>query len=230
MGKKKAVQDLFDDIAPTYDRLNHLLSFNVDKRWRKLAIRKIEKPEKILLLDVACGTGDFAIAAAKAGVKRIVGIDIARNMIAVGKRKIEKLHLDEQIDLREGDSEKMEFENDMFDAVTVAFGVRNFENLKQGLAEMYRVLKPGGQVIILEFSKPVFTPIKQLYFFYFRRILPFVGGLLSGNKSAYIYLPESVLKFPQGEAFLKIMQECGFRTMVCRHLTFGIASLYTAEK
>ncbi len=230
MGKKKAVQDLFDDIAPTYDRLNHLLSFNVDKRWRKLAIRKIEKPEKILLLDVACGTGDFAIAAAKAGVKRIVGIDIARNMIAVGKRKIEKLHLDEQIELREGDSEKMEFENDMFDAVTVAFGVRNFENLKQGLAEMYRVLKPGGQVIILEFSKPVFTPMKQLYFFYFRHILPFVGGLLSGNKGAYTYLPESVLKFPQGEAFLKIMQECGFSATACRPLTFGIASLYTAEK
>lgn len=230
MGKKKAVRDLFDDIAPTYDRLNHLLSFNVDKRWRKLAIRNIEKPEKVLLLDVACGTGDFAIAAAKAGVKQIVGIDIARNMIAVGERKIKKLHLEEQIDLQEGDSEKMKFGNDVFDAVTVAFGVRNFENLKQGLAEMYRVLKPGGQIIILEFSKPVHAPMKQLYFFYFRHILPFVGGWLSGNRGAYAYLPESVLKFPQGEDFLKIMQECGFRTTSCRRLTFGIASLYTAKK
>lgn len=230
MAKKEIVQDIFNDIAPKYDLLNHLLSMNIDKRWRRQAMKYIGENEKKCLLDVACGTGDFSIAACRMGVERVTGIDISANMVEIGRKKVRELGLEANIDLRIGDSEQMEFATGTFDVVTVAFGVRNFEHLKTGLQEMQRVLRPGGKVIILEFSMPEHFPMKQLYWFYFRHVLPFVGGWLSGNRGAYSYLPESVVKFPQGRVFLDIMEECGFKHTSRRKLSGGIASIYVGEK
>lgn len=230
MAKKEVVKGIFNDIAPKYDLLNHLLSMNIDKGWRRKAMKCLGEKEKGYLLDVACGTGDFSIAAHRAGVRQVTGIDISENMVEVGRRKIQEAGLSEKIDLRTGDSEKMEFADATFDAVTVAFGVRNFEHLNLGLQEMQRVLKPGGKVIILEFSMPERFPMKQMYKFYFRYILPTVGGWISGNKGAYTYLPESVMKFPQGREFLDIMAACGFVGATQKKLSFGIASLYVATK
>lgn len=229
MAEKETVKKLFDDIAPRYDLLNHLLSLNIDKSWRRRAVRELEAGQEELL-DVACGTGDFAIAAVRAGVKRVTGIDISAGMVDIGKRKVEALGLSGRIALEIGDSEQMRFPDNTFDAVTVAFGVRNFEHLGQGLREMCRVLRPGGKIVILEFSMPDRFPMKQLYTLYFRRILPLFGGWISGNRGAYIYLPESVMRFPQGKAFLGIMECSGFVRTARRKLTGGIASLYTGEK
>lgn len=230
MAKKEVVKDIFNDIAPKYDLLNHLLSMNIDKGWRRKAMRYIGENEKGHLLDVACGTGDFSIAALRAGVRKVTGIDISKNMVEVGRKKIAEAGLSSVIDLRTGDSEKMEFTEGEFDVVTVAFGVRNFEHLELGLKEMQRVLKPGGKAIILEFSMPEHFPMKQMYKFYFRSILPSIGGWISGNKAAYSYLPESVMKFPQGQAFLDIMTACGFTEVMRQKLSFGIASLYIGKK
>lgn len=230
MAKKEVVKDIFNDIAPKYDLLNHLLSMNIDKGWRRKAMRYIGENEKGHLLDVACGTGDFSIAALRAGVRKVTGIDISENMVEVGRKKIAEAGLSSVIDLRTGDSEKMEFTEGEFDVVTVAFGVRNFEHLELGLKEMQRVLKPGGKAIILEFSMPEHFPMKQMYKFYFRSILPSIGGWISGNKAAYSYLPESVMKFPQGQAFLDIMTACGFTEVMRQKLSFGIASLYIGKK
>lgn len=230
MAKKEVVKGIFNDIAPKYDLLNHLLSMNIDKGWRRKAMREIGKNGKGKLLDVACGTGDFAIAASRAGVKKVIGIDISANMVEIGCKKVRELGLETRIELQSGDSEHIDFPDSTFDTVTVAFGVRNFEHLELGLKEMCRVLRSGGKVIILEFSMPERFPMKQLYKFYFRHILPTVGGWISGNKDAYVYLPESVMKFPQGNAFLKIMAECGFTQVQQRKLTFGIASLYIGLK
>ena len=230
MAKKELVRDIFNDIAPKYDLLNHLLSMNIDKGWRRKAMKYIGEKEKNRLLDVACGTGDFSVAAHQAGVKHVTGIDISVNMVEIGKKKVQHLGLDGKIDLMEGDSEQMVFSDDTFDAVTVAFGVRNFEHLELGLKEMLRVLRPGGKVIILEFSMPEYFPMKQLYKFYFRYILPTLGGWISGNKGAYSYLPESVMKFPQGHDFLNIMQKSGFEKSNQQKLSFGIASIYVGMK
>ena len=230
MAKKEVVQDIFNDIAPRYDLLNHLLSMNIDKGWRRKAMKHIGKDGKKRLLDVACGTGDFSIAACRAGVERVTGIDISANMVEVGRRKVREAGLDHRINLQIGDSERMDFADDVFDAVTVAFGVRNFEHLEAGLREMLRVLRPGGKAVILEFSMPERFPMRQLYTFYFRHVLPTVGGWISGNKGAYAYLPASVMNFPQGQAFLDIMRLCGFTSSVQQRLTFGIASLYVGEK
>ena len=230
MAKKEVVQDIFNDIAPKYDLLNHLLSMNIDKGWRRKAMSCIGEQEKGCLLDVACGTGDFSIAAHRAGVKQVTGIDISENMVEIGKKKVGDLHLADAIELKTGDCEHMEFATGMFDVVTVAFGVRNFEHLELGLQEMYRVLKTGGKVIILEFSMPEHFPMKQLYNFYFRYILPFVGGVISGNRKAYEYLPASVFAFPQGKNFLDIMRGAGYSNVSQQRLTFGIASLYVGEK
>ena len=229
MAEKETVKNLFDDIAPRYDLLNHLLSLNIDKSWRRRAVRELEAGQEELL-DVACGTGDFAIAAVRTGVKRVTGIDISAGMVDIGKRKVEALGLSGRIALEIGDSEQMRFPDNAFDAVTVAFGVRNFEYLEQGLREMCRVLRPGGKVVILEFSMPDRFPMKQLYTLYFRRILPLFGGWISGNRGAYVYLPESVMRFPQGKTFLDIMGRSGFVRTARRKLTGGIASLYTGEK
>lgn len=230
MAKKEVVKDIFNDIAPKYDLLNHLLSMNIDKGWRRKAMKEIGEGEKERLLDVACGTGDFAIAAARAGVRQVTGIDISANMVEIGRKKVKELGLESGIDLQIGDSEQIDFPDGTFNAVTVAFGVRNFEHLEQGLREMCRVLRPGGKAVILEFSMPEHFPMKQLYKFYFRHILPTIGGWISGNKGAYTYLPESVMKFPQGRTFLDIMSRCGFEHPVQRKLTFGIASLYVGRK
>lgn len=229
-GKKETVKDIFNDIAPKYDLLNHFLSLNIDKLWRKKAMKSIADNQKELLLDVACGTGDFSIAAYKAGIRRVIGIDISENMVEVGKQKIKERGLEPYITLQSGDSENMEFPDGIFDAVTVAFGVRNFEHLEKGLTEMSRVLKKGGKVVILEFSRPEYFPMKQLYFFYFRHILPVLGGWISGNKGAYTYLPESVMKFPQGGEFLGILTQCGFSGVSQKRLSGGIATLYIGIK
>ena len=228
MAKKEAVQGIFNDIAPSYDRLNHFLSLNIDKKWRRKAIRCLQGNDKGKLLDVACGTGDFSIAASQAGVSRIIGIDISEKMLEIGRKKVEAAGLAAKIDLRYGDSERMEFADETFDAV--AFGVRNFEHLEIGLKEMYRVLKQEGKVVILEFSMPRYFLMRQLYRFYFRHILPLVGGWISGNKGAYVYLPESVSRFPQGNDFLQILSVCGFKRTFQKRLTFGVASLYVGYK
>ena len=193
-------------------------------------MNEISEDGRNRLLDVACGTGDFAIAASKTGVRHITGIDISANMVEVGKQKIHELGLEDRIVLQSGDSEQIDFPDNTFDTVTVAFGVRNFEHLELGLSEMCRVLRPGGKVIILEFSMPEHFPMKQLYKFYFWHILPFIGGLVSGNREAYLYLPKSVMKFPYGDRFLKILSSCGFREVRQRRLTFGVASLYVGVK
>ena len=230
MAKKERVQEMFNGIAPKYDLLNHLLSMGIDKRWRKKAMKVVGAGCKDIVLDVACGTGDFSMEALKHGVKKVIGADISENMLTVAREKAKERKLSEQLDFRYGDSENLEFPDNTFDAVTVAFGVRNFEHLEKGLTEMYRVLKPGGKVVILEFSTPERFPMKQLYRFYFKRVLPWIGGIVSGNRKAYEYLPTSVFAFPQGEAFLKIMRSCGYRQVTQCRLTFGIASLYVGEK
>lgn len=230
MAKKEKVQEMFNGIAPKYDLLNHLLSLGIDKAWRRKAMRELERGAKDRVLDVACGTGDFSIEALRHGVRQVVGVDISENMLAVAREKARDKGLEEQLEFLYGDSEQLTSPDENFDAVTVAFGVRNFEHLERGLREMCRVLRPGGRVVILEFSTPDRFPMKQLYRFYFKHILPRVGGLVSGDRGAYEYLPASVFAFPQGDRFLDIMRACGFRDVRRRPLTFGIATLYTGEK
>ena len=230
MAKKEKVQEMFDGIAPKYDLLNHLLSMGIDKSWRRKAMRELEGGRRGTVLDIACGTGDFSIEALRHGVERVVGADISENMLAVAREKAREKGLEDRLEFRYGDSENLDFEDGTFDAVTVAFGVRNFEHLERGLAEMCRVLRPGGKVVVLEFSTPERFPMKQLYRFYFKQILPRVGGFVSGDRKAYEYLPASVFAFPQGDRFLQIMRSCGYRNVAQRRLTFGIASLYTGEK
>ncbi len=229
-GKKEQVAEMFNNIAPKYDFLNHFLSFGIDKLWRSRAIRLVKRFGPKQILDVATGTGDFAIAALKTGADRVTGIDISAEMLAVGRRKITKLGLDPKIELQLGDSEALQFGNGSFDAVTVAFGVRNFENLNKGLDEIFRVLKPGGVLCVLEFSKPKVFPVKQLYNFYSSYILPFWGRLFSKDKSAYTYLPESVEAFPDGKAFLACMEKSGFVGCFEKRQTFGIATIYMGRK
>lgn len=228
--KKQQVEQMFDNIAHRYDFLNHFLSLGIDKLWRKKAIRILSayRPEKIL--DVATGTGDFAIAAAKLKTQKIVGFDLSEQMLNVGREKVKRLGLADVIEFRKGDSEDMPFASGEFDAITVAFGVRNFENLEKGLQEFYRVIKNQGAVIILEFSKPKYFPMKQLYLFYFFRILPLIGKMVSKDHSAYSYLPESVMAFPDDQRFLDILQRVGFSKARQKRLTFGIATIYIAEK
>lgn len=202
----------------------------IDKGWRKRTVKAVAalKPQKIL--DVATGTGDLAIALTKTGAKEIIGVDISAGMLEVGKRKVETKGLSKLIHLQIADSEKLPFENESFDAVTVAFGVRNFEHPITGLTEIYRVIKPGGKIFVLEFSQPEKFPVKQFYQFYFRYILPFWGKLISKDASAYTYLPNSVNAFPHGEGFLKLLDSSGFHSYSAKKLTFGIASLYIGEK
>jgi demethylmenaquinone methyltransferase/2-methoxy-6-polyprenyl-1,4-benzoquinol methylase len=228
--KKQQVEQMFDNIAPRYDFLNHFLSLGIDRLWRKKAIRILSTFNTGLLLDVATGTGDFAIAASKLKPSMIVGFDISEQMLSVGRVKAEKLGLGNLIEFVKGDSEGMPFTDGQFDAITVAFGVRNFENLEKGLREFYRVLNPNGVAVILEFSKPKYFPFKQFYFFYFLTILPMIGRLVSKDSSAYSYLPESVLAFPDDQDFLSILKNCGFSRSQQKRLTFGIATIYIAQK
>lgn len=230
LNKKAQVADMFDSIAGKYDFLNHFLSMGIDKGWRKKAIKEIAAVNPKTILDVATGTGDLAVAASKLHPEKIVGVDISEGMLEVGRKKISALHLDDIIVLQKGDSEALAFAENSFDAITCAYGVRNFENLTAGLKEMNRVMKPGGKMAILEFSHPKTFPVKQLYQFYFRFILPTLGKLVSKHKSAYTYLPESVMAFPEGKRFCEILTECGFKNAKARPLTLGITTLYTASK
>jgi len=230
MAKKEVVQDIFNDIAPKYDLLNHLLSMNIDKGWRRKAMSCIGEQEKGCLLDVACGTGDFSIAAHRAGVKQVTGIDISENMVEIGKKKVGDLHLADAIELKTGDCEHMEFATGMFDVVTVAFGVRNFGDLGAGLREIARVLKPCGKVVILEFSTPRNPLFRRVYGLYSHRLLPAIGGMISKDRKAYEYLPASVDEFPAPECFMAMMREAGFKDCRARSQSLGIAQIYTGEK
>ena len=228
--KKVQVEEMFDNISPKYDLLNHLLSANIDKIWRKRVIRMLAEHQPSKILDIATGTADFAIAATKISNSEITGIDISEGMLEIGRKKISKLKLEKRIELTKADSENLPFSDNDFDAAIAGFGVRNFESLKAGLKEVLRVIKPGGVFYILEFSKPEKTPFKQLYQFYFLKILPLVGGLISKNKNAYTYLPESVNEFPDGHDFLTILAEVGFVENMFYIQTFGIATIYKAIK
>ncbi|MFC4873899.1 bifunctional demethylmenaquinone methyltransferase/2-methoxy-6-polyprenyl-1,4-benzoquinol methylase UbiE [Negadavirga shengliensis] len=229
-GKKQQVASMFDNISKKYDLLNHVLSLGIDITWRKKAIRLLEKDQPKLILDIATGTGDFAIEALALHPDKVVGVDISAGMLEEGRRKIKRKKLDHLIELQMGDSEKLLFPENKFDAVIVSFGVRNFENLEKGLADMHRVLKPGGKTVIVEFSKPKKFPMKQAYNFYFKYILPRIGKLVSKDNAAYTYLPESVQAFPDGNDFLEILRKVGFKNTKCKELTFGISSIYIGEK
>ncbi len=228
--KKSQVAGMFNNIAPKYDFLNHFLSMGIDKIWRKRAINLLKNIPNPLVLDVATGTGDLAIEANKRLQCKVIGVDISVEMLKVAQEKLEKRGLTEYISVKEGDSENLPFETDSFDAVIVAFGVRNFENLGKGLTEMCRVLKPGGKMVVLEFSKPAYFPFKQLYLFYFRHILPWLGGVISKDKDAYTYLPESVLSFPDGEDFDNELVAAGMKPVKRYKQTMGIATIYLSEK
>lgn len=227
--KKKQVSEMFDNIANSYDFLNHSLSLGMDNVWRKIAIKKLTNNPKIIL-DIATGTGDFAVSAAKYTDAKITGIDISQGMLSVGVEKVRKKNLNNRISLQLADSESLPFNDNTFDAITAGFGVRNFENLNKGLSEMKRVLNKDGIVVILEPSTPKYFPLKQFYKFYFHYVLPTIGTWISKDKSAYSYLPESVDAFPSGEKFIVELKNVGFRD--CKHipLTFGIVSLYIAIK
>ena len=228
--KKEQVADMFNNISPRYDLLNHTLSLGIDILWRKKAIRILKPYAPQTVLDIATGTGDFAIEAVKLKPIKIIGVDISEGMLAVGKEKMAQKGLSDLIELSYGDAENLSFEDNKFDAITVAFGVRNFENLKKGLSEMFRVTSEGGHVMIIEFSKPAKFPVKQLYNFYFNSILPKIGKMVSKDNAAYQYLPESVAAFPDGQEFLKILNEVGYKEAKCIPLTFGISSIYWARK
>lgn len=228
--KKKQVAGMFDRIAGQYDFLNHFLSAGIDKKWRRKAINSLRALQPEHILDVATGTGDLALAALELKPKHITGVDISEGMLEIGRKKIVEKNLEHIIDLQYGDSENLPFESNSFDAITCAYGVRNFENLQKGLHEMNRVLRPGGWIAVLEFSHPKKFPIKQFYNFYFRYLLPHLGRVVSKDATAYTYLPESVAAFPEGAEFCSILKQCGFKDIQAQPLTFGITSLYTAKK
>ena len=222
---------MFDRISFKYDALNHLLSLNVDKIWRKKTAKNVFRNHPQTILDLATGTADLAISLAKCDPKStIIGMDISEKMLNIGKEKVHKQKLESQIDLRLGDAASLPFEDNSFDAVTVAFGVRNFENLDKCLSEIYRVLKVGGQVAILELSMPEMFPVKQLYRFYFTRVLPSIGWRISKDSNAYTYLPTSVAFFPKPDKFMRTLVEKGWVEGKVKRLTFGIAILFLAKK
>ncbi|WP_316827195.1 bifunctional demethylmenaquinone methyltransferase/2-methoxy-6-polyprenyl-1,4-benzoquinol methylase UbiE [Pedobacter miscanthi] len=229
--KKEQVATMFNNISGTYDFLNHFLSLGIDVLWRKKAIKELVSSQPRIMLDVATGTGDFAFEAIKKlHPEKVIGVDISEGMLEVAKKKINERNLNEIFTVQVGDSEGLHFENDTFDAITCAYGVRNFENLEKGLTDMYRVLKPNGKMVILEFSKPKVFPVKQLYSFYFKQVTPFFGKLFSKDHRAYTYLPESVAAFPDGEDFTGLMEKIGFKSTKQRILTFGISSIYIGTK
>ena len=218
---------MFDRISPHYDALNHGLSLHIDKLWRRKTAFEVAKCQPTNILDLATGTADLAIALAKRNPQaRITGVDFSEKMLAIGKEKVRKQNLDSQIDLLQGDAAHLPFPDRQFDAVTVAFGVRNFEDLWKGLSEIHRVLKPGGHAFILEFSMPDMFPIKQLYRLYFNHFLPKIGKIVSKDKNAYTYLPQSVERFPRPNEFLKMMPGHDLENGIAKQLSFGIATLY----
>ena len=227
--KKEQVANMFNNVAGTYDFLNHFFSLGIDKLWRKKLVRLIQKEQPLQLLDVATGTGDLAIAESVIPNIQITGIDISEKMLEVGKEKIENKQI-KNIHLQLGDSEHIEFNTNSFDAVSVSFGVRNFENLEKGLLEMQRVLRPNKKLFILEFSKPSNFLFRSIYYLYFFYILPFVGKIVSKDSRAYSYLPESVKNFPSGKEFVDVLQKCNFKNIECKALFFGISTIYIATK
>lgn len=229
-GKKQQVAHMFNSISQRYDFLNHFLSLGIDFLWRKKAVNLLKQHQPKTILDIATGTGDFALEAMSLEPEKIIGLDISDGMLEVGRKKITARGWGQRIEMIHGDSENLPFPDNMFDAVIVAFGVRNFEHLERGLAEMLRVLRPGGTVVILEFSKPRRFPMKQLFGFYFRGILPLVGRLFSRHQTAYSYLPESVNQFPDGNDFLAILTKTGYQNATYQTLTWGVSSLYHAQK
>jgi demethylmenaquinone methyltransferase/2-methoxy-6-polyprenyl-1,4-benzoquinol methylase len=228
--KKEQVTHMFDAIAPKYDLINQLLSMGIHKSWRKKSIQLLKVQQPKMMLDVATGTADFAIEAMKLKPEKVTGVDISAGMLKLGQEKINKLQLQNKIELKLADSESLPFPDNSFDAITVGFGVRNFEHLEQGIRDMHRVLKPGGTLVILEFSKPRMFPVKQLYKFYFKYITPFIGKIFSKDNSAYRYLPESVNAFPDGTDFLDVLIKAGLKESKAISLSFGIASIYISKK
>lgn len=228
--KKEQVAEMFDNIAGNYDFLNHFLSLGIDITWRKKAIKILKEDKPQHIVDIATGTGDFALEALALNPKRITGIDISAKMLEVGRKKMKRKKVDNIVEMKLGDSENLPLKDNEVDAITVSFGVRNFENLEKGLSEMLRILKPGAKSVIIEFSKPEKFPIKQLYNFYFLKILPNLGRLISKDPRAYTYLPESVNAFPYGKQFTQIMERLGYKNVKAVPLTFGIASIYVGEK
>lgn len=230
LGKKEQVTKMFDTISKNYDGLNRVISFGIDIKWRKKVVEILKKEQPNSILDIATGTGDLAIALISTGAKKIVGLDISPGMLSVGKDKVKEKNLNNTIEMVVGDSENLLFEDNSFDAVTVSFGVRNFETLEKGMAEILRVLKPNGSLVVLETSVPTKTPYKQGYKFYTKNILPLIGKLFSKDNSAYGYLSESASVFPHGENFNNILREIGFIDVTNKPQTFGVASIYVAKK
>ena len=230
LGKKEQVTQMFDTISKNYDGLNRVISFGADVQWRKKVVAILKKKQPNSILDIATGTGDLAINLVKTGANKIVGLDISPGMLEVGKRKIAEKNLGQKIEMVIGDSENLPFDNNSFDAITVAFGVRNFEDLEKGLSEIYRVLRPQGTFVVLETSVPTRTPFKQGYHFYTKYILPKIGKLFSRDRSAYSYLSESAAVFPYGKRFNNILEKVGFIAVGNRPQTFGVASIYVATK
>lgn len=229
--KTKQVEAMFDNIAPTYDQLNHRLSWNIDRGWRKKAIKALAPYKPQMMLDIATGTGDFAILAAQMlHPKKLIGADISEGMMAVGRQKVEQLGLADVISFEREDCLALSYADESFDAVTAAFGIRNFQNLEQGLSEMCRVLRKGGLLSIAELTTPVAFPMKQLFHVYSHTVLPLYGRLISHDKSAYSYLTATIEAFPQGELMVDILQKAGFSKASFRRLTFGICTLYFAQK
>lgn len=233
MPKKENIRTMFDAIAPDYDRLNHILSFDIDKGWRKKAVKEItDKGHAMEVLDVACGTGDFSIAIARAAApgSHVTGLDLSEGMMKIGREKVASEGLEGIVSMEQGDCEQLGFPDCSFDRVSVAFGVRNFEHLETGLQEMLRVLRPGGKAVILELSVPENPVMRFMYKLYALHILPAIGGMISGNKGAYRYLPASVLKFPGPKRFLQMMESCGFKETESKAFTFGICRMYSGTR
>ncbi len=228
--KKEQVAQMFDNISGHYDLLNRVLSLGIDQSWRKTAIKYLKKEKPNTILDVATGTADFAIAGLQAGAQKVIGVDIAEKMLEIGRNKLKAKQLNDRIELLKGDSEQLEFADSTFDAATVAFGVRNFENLNKGLSEIARVLKKDALLVVLEFSKPKSFPFKQGYWLYSNYILPLIGRIVSRDRAAYKYLPESVKAFPEREQLCTIIKNAGFSSVSYRPLTFGVCCIYLARK
>ncbi|MCG8339736.1 MAG: bifunctional demethylmenaquinone methyltransferase/2-methoxy-6-polyprenyl-1,4-benzoquinol methylase UbiE [Cytophagales bacterium] len=228
--KKLQVKHMFNNISHHYDFLNHFLSLGIDIVWRRKAIALLKKTRPKLILDVATGTGDFAIEALRLNPDKIIGVDIAEKMLDKGRAKLKEKGVEEKVELCMGDAEALPFKDETFDAAIIAFGVRNFENLEKGLAEIQRVLQRNGVMLILELSKPTIFPFNMLYNFYFRYILPIIGRWVTKDRSAYTYLPASVQAFPQGTDFLTILQQMEWKTPQCIPLTLGVSSIYLAQK
>jgi demethylmenaquinone methyltransferase/2-methoxy-6-polyprenyl-1,4-benzoquinol methylase len=228
--KKEEVEEMFDNISGKYDFLNHFLSLGIDKLWRKKAIKILKEFQPKVIMDMATGTGDFAIEALKLNPERVVGVDLSNGMLEVGRKKMKKKGVDQIVEMVQGDSENLTFEDATFDAFTVGFGVRNFQNLDAGLTEMLRVLKPGGVGLVLEFSKPKKFPVKQYFKFHSKYIIPTIGKAISKDKAAYTYLPESVAAFPEGQAFMNIMSDVGYNNVKSKIVGGGIATIYYGIK